>query len=69
MAIITQTTPHHSYSVRENLKLKVEEEIVSELKLYKRLGGGTICDLTSIGLRYIHTPATVLNLILRMNMI
>ena len=44
----------YRYSVRENLKSKNEEEIISELKLYKQLGGGTLCDLTSIGLRQLN---------------
>ena len=41
----------HRYSVKENLRLKSEEDIISELKIYKNLGGGTICDVTSIGIR------------------
>ena len=37
--------------MKENLQMKNEEDIISELRIYKRLGGGTLCDLTSIGLR------------------
>ena len=40
------------YSVNANLTIESKEDIISELKLYKRAGGGTLCDLTSIGLRY-----------------
>ena len=53
------------YSVKANLKLEDPEELTSELKLYKRAGGGTVCDVTITGLRSaIHlaglTPAAAL---------
>ena len=41
----------HRYSIKENIQMRNEEDIISELKIYKQLGGGTVCDLTSIGLR------------------
>ena len=41
----------HRYSVKENLQINSEEDIISELKIYKKLGGATICDLACIGIR------------------
>ncbi len=39
------------YSVSANLTIDSKDDIVSELKLYKQAGGGTLCDLSPIGLR------------------
>ena len=49
--LLSLHTLTHRYSVKENIQMRNEEDIISELKIYKQLGGGTICDLTSIGLR------------------
>ena len=43
--------PLFSYSVRDNLVVENADEIIEELKLYRRAGGGTLCDVTSIGIR------------------
>lgn len=39
--------------MRENIFVHSKEEVISELKRYKQAGGGTICDVTPIGMRYI----------------
>ena len=39
------------YSVSANLSLESEEDISSELQLFKQAGGGTVCDVTCIGIR------------------
>lgn len=41
----------YRYSVTSNLVLEVDD-IIPELKLFKEAGGGCVCDLTSIGIRY-----------------
>lgn len=38
--------------MKENTIIESPEDIISELKLYKMAGGGTVCDLTPIGQRY-----------------
>ena len=43
----------HRYSVKDNLMLDSKEDCISELKLYKKAGGKTLCDITPISLRYI----------------
>lgn len=40
------------YSVRKNLSLDSKEDAVSELELYRKAGGRTICDVAPKGLRY-----------------
>lgn len=39
------------YSVKDNLVIDKVEEVVEELKLFKASGGGTVVDLTPIGIR------------------
>ena len=39
------------FSIRANLTLKNEEEASKELKLFKLAGGGTVCDVTTLGIR------------------
>ena len=39
------------YSARKNLVLDSVSEAVSELKLFHQAGGGTICDVTTVGIR------------------
>lgn len=41
----------HSYSVRANLVLDSEEEAIEELKLLRKAGGASVCDVTSLGIR------------------
>ena len=36
--------------MKGNLVIK-EEDVIEELKLFKKAGGGCVCDLTSIGIR------------------
>ena len=40
-----------SYSVRDNLVIDSVEEVVEEMKLFKAAGGGSVVDLTPIGIR------------------
>ena len=37
--------------MRKNLVLDSIPDAVSELQLFKRAGGGTICDVTTVGIR------------------
>ena len=39
--------------MKENLSLDSKEDAVSELEMYKRAGGVTICDVAPKGLRYV----------------
>ena len=39
------------YSVHGNIQLDCEEDIIDELRQYRKNGGGTICDLTVRGIR------------------
>jgi len=41
----------YRYSVRANLVLDSEEEAIEELKLLKKAGGASVCDVTSLGIR------------------
>ena len=44
-------TCYFSYSVRSNLLVDNEEEVISELKLFKQAGGGTLCDISASEVR------------------
>ena len=37
--------------MKANLTLDSKEDTISELELYKKVGGGTICDIAPKGLR------------------
>lgn len=39
------------YSVTTNMILDDEDEIIEELKMYKKAGGETVCDVTSSGIQ------------------
>ena len=39
------------YSVKSNLILESVDDAVSELSLFKRAGGGAVCDVSSVGIR------------------
>ena len=41
----------YRYAVKKNLALDSISDAVSELKLFHKAGGGTICDVTTIGIR------------------
>ena len=43
--------------MRENLVLNSKEDTISELQLYRRAGGGAMCDVAPKGLRYVHIIA------------
>ena len=51
-ALSLSYTRIYSYSVKTNLMLDNEEEAISELKLFKQAGGGTLCDVTTVGIRF-----------------
>ena len=44
------------YGVKENLVVDNVEEVVHELKLFKRAGGGTVCDVSPVGVRLASYP-------------
>ena len=39
------------YAVKKNLALNSISDAVSELQLFHEAGGGTICDVTTVGIR------------------
>ena len=41
----------NSYGVKTNLIVDDVEEVISELKLFKQAGGGTLCDISPVGVR------------------
>ena len=47
-------TQTHRYSVRANVILDSAMEAISELKVFKQAGGGTVCDVTITGIRWVH---------------
>ena len=48
---IFSTCSINSYSVRKNLVLESIQDAVSEVKRFRQAGGGTICDVTTVGIR------------------
>ena len=48
---IFSTCSINSYSVQKNLVLESIQDAVSEVKLFRQAGGGTICDVTTVGIR------------------
>ncbi len=38
--------------MRSNLKTDSVEDVIEEFKLFKAAGGGTVCDISPIGIRY-----------------
>ena len=45
------------YAVKKNLALDSISDAVSELQLFHEAGGGTICDVTTVGIR--NNPAAL----------
>ncbi len=43
--------PANRFSVRDNLLVDNPEEVIEELKLFKKAGGGTICDISPKAVR------------------
>lgn len=41
----------NSYGVKTNLIVDDVEEVISELRLFKEAGGGTVCDISPVGVR------------------
>ena len=41
----------HRYAVRANLVVDSEDEVLSELQLFKQAGGGALCDVSPLGVR------------------
>lgn len=41
----------NSYGVMTNLIVDDVEEVISELKQFKQAGGGTVCDISPVGVR------------------
>ncbi len=39
--------------MKDNLIVENEQDIIPELELYKKAGGGTVCDVSPTGVRYI----------------
>ena len=37
--------------MKENILVDSKDDMISELQLFKRAGGGTVCDVAPIGLR------------------
>ena len=37
--------------MKENLRTDSVEDVIKELKLFKLAGGGTVCDVSPIGIR------------------
>ena len=44
-------TLHYSYSVRDNLVMDEIDKAKKELHLFKSAGGGTICEMSVVGIR------------------
>ena len=47
----THTHTHTRYALKNNLILDSISDAVSELQLFHEAGGGTICDVTIVGIR------------------
>ena len=52
------------YGVKKNLVVDNVEEVIDELKLFKLAGGGTVCDVSPVGVRSALYPGLQLSLAL-----